>query len=219
MNKERKDSRGNEDLTSIFRSKEVKAFLLLPTRLHVVIDGVWSHWEMRGSGLIRPAQTFGDKLPYKAITPTWANLNETVVLDEDGVTGEVAMDDGRLTGVQVTVTEGTRVNTAQKASQKIWPLKEKPPTQMLSSPEGGQYLCAPAFPGLSDAKAGIKEEKRFLVNLWSEAIPPPFRSWSCGFSLSFSRTASGFLRTCTLWWKWPAGKWCHINQGHDLEAL
>lgn len=32
---------------------------------------------------------------------TWANLDEAIVLDEDGVTGEVAMDDGRFTGVQV----------------------------------------------------------------------------------------------------------------------
>lgn len=43
MTKECKDTRGNEDHTSIFRSKEVKAFLLLPARLHVVIDGVWSN--------------------------------------------------------------------------------------------------------------------------------------------------------------------------------
>lgn len=28
---------------------------------------------------------------------TRANLDEAVVLDEDGVTGEVAMDDGRFT--------------------------------------------------------------------------------------------------------------------------
>lgn len=87
------------------------------------------------------------------------------MLDEDGVTGEVAMDDGRLTGVQVTAEEGTRVSAAQKASQKICPLKEKPSTQMLSLPEGGQYLCAPAFPSLSDAKPGIKEEKGFVVTL------------------------------------------------------
>lgn len=94
---------------------------------------------------------------------------------------------------------------------------------MLSSPESGQYLCAPAFPGLSDAKPGIKEEKRFVVNynslvsvicsvkIWSAAVPTPFRSWSCGFSLSFSKTASDFLRTCTLWWKWPEGKCWNIS--------
>lgn len=32
---------------------------------------------------------------------TWANLDEAVVLDKDGVTGEVTMDDGRFTWVQV----------------------------------------------------------------------------------------------------------------------
>lgn len=32
---------------------------------------------------------------------TRANLDEAVVLDEDGVTGKVAMDDRRFTGVQV----------------------------------------------------------------------------------------------------------------------
>lgn len=85
------------------------------------------------------------------------------MLDEDGVTGEVAMDDGRLTGVQVTVEEGTRVSAAQKASQKICPLKEKPSTQMLSSPEGGQYLCAPAFPSLWMQNQVLKKRK----DLWS----------------------------------------------------
>lgn len=34
---------------------------------------------------------------------TRANLDESVVLDEDGVTGQVPMDDGRVTGVQVAV--------------------------------------------------------------------------------------------------------------------
>lgn len=114
MNNEREDTRGKDDRTSIFWSKEVKAFLLLPARLHVVIDGVWSNWEMRGRPLIRPVQRFGDKLSYtgfilRPITHTWANLNETVVLDENGVTGEVAMDDGRLTGVQVTAEKSARI--------------------------------------------------------------------------------------------------------------
>lgn len=34
---------------------------------------------------------------------TRANLDESVVLDEDGVTGQVPMDDGGVTGVQVAV--------------------------------------------------------------------------------------------------------------------
>lgn len=33
---------------------------------------------------------------------TWADLDEPVVLDEDGVTGQVAVDDGRVTGVEIT---------------------------------------------------------------------------------------------------------------------
>lgn len=36
---------------------------------------------------------------------TWADLDEPVVLDEDGVTGQVAMDDGRVTGVEITAEE------------------------------------------------------------------------------------------------------------------
>jgi hypothetical protein len=32
---------------------------------------------------------------------TWANLDEAVVLDEDGVAGQVAMDNGRFAGVKV----------------------------------------------------------------------------------------------------------------------
>lgn len=43
---------------------------------------------------------------------TWADLDETVVLDENGVTGEVAVDDGRLAGVQVTA----ETKTGQKGS-------------------------------------------------------------------------------------------------------
>lgn len=69
------------------------------------------------------------------------------MLDENGVTGEVAMDDGRLTGVQVTAEKS---GTAQKTQEKRRDLSP----QTLGSPESGQDLCAPAFPGLSDAKAG-----------------------------------------------------------------
>lgn len=32
---------------------------------------------------------------------TWANLDEAIVLNEDCVTGKVAMDDGRFARVQV----------------------------------------------------------------------------------------------------------------------
>lgn len=33
------------------------------------------------------------------------------MLDEDGVTGQVAMDDGRFTGVQVAAEKSTKVKT------------------------------------------------------------------------------------------------------------
>lgn len=36
---------------------------------------------------------------------TWADLDEPIVLDEDGVTGQVAVDDGRVTGVEITAEE------------------------------------------------------------------------------------------------------------------
>lgn len=75
------------------------------------------------------------------------------MLDKYGVTGEVAMDDGRLAGMQVTAEKGTR---EQKPSHETCPLKENPPTQALGSPQSGQYLCAPAFPGLS----GLKKKKK-----------------------------------------------------------
>lgn len=70
------------------------------------------------------------------------------MLDENGVAGEVAMDDGRLAGVQVTAEKPGE--TAQKTQED----RKKPSPQTLGLPESGQDLCAPAFPGLSDAKAG-----------------------------------------------------------------
>lgn len=36
---------------------------------------------------------------------TWADLDEPIVLDEDGVTSQVAVDDGRVTGVEITAEE------------------------------------------------------------------------------------------------------------------
>lgn len=36
---------------------------------------------------------------------TWTDLDESVVLDEDGVTGQVAMDDRRITWVEITAEE------------------------------------------------------------------------------------------------------------------
>ncbi len=42
---------------------------------------------------------------------TWANLDEAVVLDEDGVTGQVAVDDGRFAGVQVAGDKRTKTSS------------------------------------------------------------------------------------------------------------
>lgn len=36
-----------EEPTSVFRSEEVKALLLLPAGFHVVVDGVGSHWNTK----------------------------------------------------------------------------------------------------------------------------------------------------------------------------
>lgn len=70
------------------------------------------------------------------------------MLNEDGVAGEVAMDDGRFTGVQVA-GEAKQVLSqlfhAFKATS--WALN----VVFVQSPESRQDLRAPAFPSLFDA--------------------------------------------------------------------
>lgn len=70
------------------------------------------------------------------------------MLDENGVTGEVAVDDGGLAGVQVAAEKRIQVGLeGWGGGHKLWRLT-------VDSPESRQDLCAPAFPGLSEAKAG-----------------------------------------------------------------
>lgn len=120
------------------------------------------------------------------------------MLDENGVTGEVAMDDGGLAGVQVAAEKRIQVSLGGP-NHKLWRLT-------VDSPESRQDLRAPAFPGLSEAKAGLKLKGKALGtrspsrrrSLRLVVAVAPSRSWSCGSSLSFSRTASDFPKTCTL---------------------
>lgn len=44
---------------------------------------------------------------------TWADFDQPVVLDEDGVTGQVAMDDGGITGVEVAGDAEKKPKTGQ----------------------------------------------------------------------------------------------------------
>lgn len=71
------------------------------------------------------------------------------MLNEDGVAGEVAMDDGRFTGVQVAVEKRKQTLSqlfhALKAT--FWALN----VVFVQSPESRQDLRAPAFPSLLDA--------------------------------------------------------------------
>lgn len=83
------------------------------------------------------------------------------MLDENGVAGEVAVDDGRLAGVQVTAEKAARL---RKTQENVRPRKEKLSPHTLSSPESGQDLRAPAFPGLPGAKKQVKGEKRSVAN-------------------------------------------------------
>lgn len=47
---------------------------------------------------------------------TWSNLDEPVVLDEDGVTGQVAMDDRRVTWVEITAEKKKKTSTYENTN-------------------------------------------------------------------------------------------------------
>lgn len=74
----------------------------------MVIDSVRSNWrkkENNSEHLQHRNETVTEDTTNcfkRSVEPTWANFDEAIVLDEDGVTGEVAMNDGRFTWVQVT---------------------------------------------------------------------------------------------------------------------
>lgn len=74
------------------------------------------------------------------------------MLDENGVTGEVPVDDGRLAGVQVAA-ERERGSESEREKRSLG----EESAQTLSSPESRQDLCAPAFPGLREAKPSKKK--------------------------------------------------------------
>lgn len=64
------------------------------------------------------------------------------MLDEDSVTGEIAVDDGRLTGVQEAGDVHSRPECAAGAQPEGgWPVA-------ANLPESRQDLSAPALPGL-----------------------------------------------------------------------
>lgn len=63
------------------------------------------------------------------------------MLDEDGVTGEIAVDDGRLTGVQEAGDVHSPECAARAQPEGGWPVA-------ASLPESRQDLGAPALPGL-----------------------------------------------------------------------
>lgn len=143
---------------------------------------------------------------------TWADLDEAVVLNEDGVTGEVAMDDGRFAGVQVAaeVRQMFGQLLCIKATPEVWILFH------AKSPESWQDLCTPAFPSLLETTGShVMYTWDFLEVLVSYVCAlAPSHSWSCGFSLSSLRIVWDFRKTCTQWWKWPAGgkRKCEQNQ-------
>lgn len=54
----------------------------------------------------------------KLVYYTWSDLDEPVVLDEDCVTGQVAMDDGRVTRVEITAQQQKTFTNTYKLLKK-----------------------------------------------------------------------------------------------------
>lgn len=68
-----------------------------------------------------------------------ADLHQAIVLDEYRITGEVSVDDGRRTGMQITIGE------------KIDQIKLPFPIRLNKhkhKPQSRQYLCTPPLPRL-----------------------------------------------------------------------
>lgn len=90
---------------------------------------------------------------YLFILNTRSDLDEAIVLDEDGVTGQVAMDDGGITWVEITAgqQQQTRVHYFPSFSC------DHENVGARDQPKSWQDLRAPSLPSLSEAHALSKD--------------------------------------------------------------
>lgn len=98
------------------------------------------------------------------LASTRANLDEAIVLNEDGVAGQVPVDDGGIAGVQKTasIEEGRQEEPGQRAPERCRAGGKRVGKARLS-PECRQDLRTPALPGLAaDARLRRVGTKRLL---------------------------------------------------------
>lgn len=99
-----------------------------------------------------------------SLASTRANLDEAIVLNEDGVAGQVPMDDGGTAGVQKTGgTEDRRQGEPGQRAPGRCRAGGKRVGKARPSPECRQDLRTPALPGLAaDARLRRVGTKRLL---------------------------------------------------------
>lgn len=98
------------------------------------------------------------------LASTRANLDEAIVLNEDGVAGQVPVDDGGTAGVQKTasIEERRQEEPGQRAPERCGAGVKRVGKARLS-PECRQDLRTPALPGLAaDARLRRVGTKRLL---------------------------------------------------------
>lgn len=98
------------------------------------------------------------------LASTRADLDEAIVLNEDGVTGQVPVDDGGTAGVQKTasIEDGRQEERDQRALERCR-AGGKRVGKVRLSPECRQDLRTPALPGLAaDARLRRVGTKRLL---------------------------------------------------------
>lgn len=108
---------------------------------------------------IGPLPTLPNPVPSGS---TRTDLDEAIVLNEDGVTGQVPMDDGGAAGMQKAAGEWGKARVSgYESSGCYWAST----CAAGSSPECRQDLCTPAFPGLA-----AKQTHESLR--WAQERPP-----------------------------------------------
>lgn len=115
--------------------------------------------------------------------PHRADLDEAIVLNEDGVTGQVPVDDGGTAGVQKTECRQDLRTPALPGLAADARLRRVGTKRLLS------LRSPPATPLLN---RGLSESPAPPLSLSSAGLPPvpsplpiPGRSWPCGSSWSF----------------------------------
>lgn len=116
--------------------------------------------------------------PRRPLLPasTGANLDEAVVLDEDGVAGQVPMDDWGAAGVQKAGRRGEPVELGQGCQEAGWmgEIAGRCSGKPRPSPECRQDLCAPALPGLAvDGLHEVGSKRQLGLGRLAQPCPVP----------------------------------------------